>query len=348
MLLHRDTNSPEIVAPATAPLPMSDIEFPFDDAVRFHAVDDEMHAVGHESIDWTETNWWSFNVPERGLAGWLYTQVKPNLGISSGGAFVYGPGSWLPWELPYYGWFSHQPLPQPLDLRNVTFANGVSVRMIEPAMSYALAYRFRDHEDFTADLRFDGLTPPVPHVHGAPPFTGSSHYDQHGRVTGTLTLRGETIPVDCFAVRDRSWGRRPEHIGRGRGRLSYVFGTVSPTEMFLVFCLPARDADGDIERLSSGYLVRDGRLRRLADVTRRNERDTATGAIASITLHGHDDEGLELNVSGHAVSRMALPGSSLCINTLLRFDVDGREGWGEDQDVWPMAEFAAVRRDLST
>ena len=45
---------------------------------------------------------------------------------------------------------------------------------------------------------------------------------------------------------------------------------------------------------------------------------------------------------------MALPGNSLCINTLLRFDVDGHEAWGEDQDVWPMAEFAAVRRDLST
>ncbi|MFI5040578.1 MAG: hypothetical protein ACHQNA_01795 [Acidimicrobiales bacterium] len=318
--------------------------FPFDAEVRFTERDDQLHVVGDAAVDWTETMWWSFNVPERSLAGWLYTQVRPNLGTSSGGAFVYGPGAWLPWELPYYGWFSHQPLPDPLDLREVEFRSGVRVRMVEPAMSYELGYRFRDQDDFVADLRFDGLTPPVPHVEGAPPFTGSSHYDQHGRVTGTLQLHGERIPVDCFAVRDRSWGRRPEHIGRGARRLSYVFGTVSPDEMFLVFTLPVSDRpDEDVQGLSSGYLVRGNRLRRLAEVTRRDERDPLTGAISRLRLAGQDDDGRALEVTGHAMSRMALPSSGLCINTLLHFDVDGREGWGEDQDVWPMAQFAEGR-----
>jgi hypothetical protein len=32
------------------------------------------------------------------------------------------------------------------------------------------------------------------------------------------------------------------------------------------------------------------------------------------------------------------------INSLLRWDVDGDEAWGEDQDMWPVHEFADVRR----
>lgn len=320
-------------------------QFPFDEPIRFSPADDSLHEVGSAAPDWTETTWWSFNVPERRLAGWLYTQIKPNLGICTGGAFVYAPGAHEPWELPYFGWFSHQPLPTPLALTHVSFRNGVSVRVVEPGMSYDVKYRFRDQTAFIADLRFDGLTPPVPHVRGAPPFTGSSHYDQHGRVTGMLELHGERIDVDCFAVRDRSWGRRPEHIGPGGGRLSYVFGTVSADEMFLIFTLPTSGEPAATESaLSSGYLVRDGRLRHLADAVRVDSRDTATGGVAEMRIVAHDVDGRELNVVGRAESRMFLPGSALCINTLVRFDVDGREGWGEDQDVWSMSRFSAARR----
>lgn len=320
-------------------------EFSFDEAVRFSPLDDALHEVGSAAPDWTETTWWSFNVPQRGIAGWLYTQIKPNLGICTGGAFLYGPDAHLPWELPYFGWFSHQPLPDPLELTDATFRNGVSVRVVEPGMSYELGYRFRDQTEFLADLRFDGLTPPVPHVSGAPPFTGSSHYDQHGRVTGTLELRGERIDVDCFAVRDRSWGRRPEHIGPRGGRLSYVFGTVSAEEMFLIFTLPTSTEPAAAESaLSSGYLVRDGRLRRLADAHRTDSRDPATGGVEQMRIAAQDVDGRRLNIVGNAVSRMFLPGGGLCLNTLVRFDVDGREGWGEDQDVWSMARFSAARR----
>ena len=242
-------------------------DFPFDEHLRFTPADDELHEPGPQR-DWTETTWWSFAVPDRALAGWLYVQVRPNAGSSSGGAFVYDASGWLPWELPYYGFLTHQPLPEPLDLRSVTFSNGVSVRMVEPGLVYDLGYRFRDQDDFVADLRFEGISPPVPHLQGAPPFTGSSHYDQHGRVTGELQLLGERVPVDCLSVRDRSWGRRPELLGR-RTRFSYCFGAVSPDEAFLAFCRPPTHLD-ETEELLSGYLVRDGRLRGLARARRVN------------------------------------------------------------------------------
>jgi hypothetical protein len=258
----------------------------------------------------------------------------------AGGAFVYDAGGWLPWELPYYAMLSHQPVPDPLDLRDVAFPTGVRIRRVAPGMSYEIGYRFRDREDFVAELMFEGLTPPVPHLPGAPPFGPASHFDQHGRVTGEIRLLGETIAVDCLAVRDRSWGRRPERLGR-RGRLSYCFGSVAADHAFLAFCLPPRDRpDSDIEHLSSGYLLRDGWLQRLVSGTRRVVRDRATGVVQRIELAASDVAGRELVAAGEPVSRMALPTHALCVNSLLRWEVDGAEGWGEDQDVWPMALFA--------
>jgi hypothetical protein len=318
-------------------------DFPFDDQLRFTAVDDGMHAAGPQR-DWTETTWWSFAVPERALAGWLYVQTRPNAGTSSGGAFVYGPTGFLAWELPYYGFLVHQPLPDPLDLRSVTFSNGVSVQVVEPAMVYDLGYRFRDQDEFVADLRFEAISPPVPHLTGAPPFTGSSHYDQHGRVTGDLLLDGERIPVDCISVRDRSWGRRPELLGR-RTRFSYCFGSSSPDEAFLAFCRPGTHLD-PTEELSSGYLIRDGKLRRLERAERVNVRDPATGGVAGIELHAVDIDGRELHADAEMMSHMALSGGSagVTINSLLRWTIDGsRTGWGEDQEVWSLPALREYR-----
>jgi hypothetical protein len=324
--------------------------FPFEAAVLFTPQDDGLHPW-QTVPDWVETTWFSFYVPERHLGGWLYVQVRPNLGTATGGAFVYTPDAWLPWELPFYAYFHHQPLPvsvDDLDLRDVSFRNGVSVKMVEPGMVYDLRYQFRDQTDFTASLRFEGLTPPVPHLHGAPPFVGSSHYDQHGRVTGELELHGETIAVDCFAVRDRSWGRRPELVGLGLRRLSYCFGTFDAQHAFLVFTMvPADDQTSEVEHLSTGYLLHDGVLRRLATATRRNVRDASTGGIESVAIDMVDTDGRRCEVRGEAVSRMFLNTGGLCINTMLRFtgshDPGGPTGWGEDQDVWSLARFSERR-----
>lgn len=311
-------------------------DFPFDAHLGFAAIDDELHRPGPHR-DWTETLWFSFAAPERALAGWLYVQVRPNAGAASGGAFVYDARGWLPWELPYYGFLTHQPVPDPLDLRAVTFTNGVSVQMVEPGMVYDVGYRFRDQDDFVAELRFAGISPPVPHLEGAPPFTGSSHFDQHGRVTGELQLLGDRIAIDCISVRDRSWGRRPELLGR-RTRFSYCFGASSPDEAFLAFCRPDTHLD-ETEQLLSGYLIRDGALRRLATARRVNERDPISGGVARVVLDARDTDGRELHAVADAVSRMALSGSGagLTVNTMLRWSIDGAgTGWGEDQEVWSL------------
>ena len=156
-------------------------------------------------------------------------------------------------------------------------------------------------------------------------------------------MLGERIDVDCISVRDRSWGRRPELLGR-TPRLSYAFGSAPEGESFLAFCAP-EDPDGQVEHLTSGYLLRDNRVRRLVSATRRTTRDPVTGGVSRIELTGTDADGRALEVAGEARSRMFFPGHSLTINTLIEWRGDGLRAWGEDQDVWSAAGFAGRVRD---
>jgi hypothetical protein len=105
--------------------------------------DDRVHEPASDRLDWTETTWWSFGAPERALFGWLYCQLRPNNGTVAGGAFVYDRSGSAPWDLPYFPYSQYTPLDPQVDLRDVTFRNGVSVRCLQPGMRYSLGYRFR-------------------------------------------------------------------------------------------------------------------------------------------------------------------------------------------------------------
>lgn len=310
----------------------------------FGPEDDRLHKPGPKH-SWTETSWWSFHVPQRALAGWLYVQVRPHQHTTAGGAFAYDPSATTSWQLPFYAMFDHQKLPADLDLRHARLESGVSIDCVEPGMVYDLGYRFRDETDFVATLRFEGLFGPFPYLTGAPPFSASTHFDQPGRLTGTIELRGERIEVDCLSLRDRSWGPRPEHWGRG-GRMSYAFGTMDEANGVLAFCHPAgADPFTDLESVTSGYLLRDGEVARLAGGTRRSERDPVTRMVRAFDLEVHDVRGRRARYRAVARSAMVLARHRVTVNTFLQWtDTDDRSGWGEDQDLWPLPLLSDSRR----
>jgi len=178
--------------------------------------------------DWwaTETAWFSFHHPQRRLGGWFYTMVRPNIGTVAGGAWVWDDSAHLPWEVLYSANYTALQLPRDQDLNDITLPTGVSIRVIEPCTSYALGYA--DGERLQASLRFDGVMPPESLTSTGSTFGHAQHFDQIGHVTGELVLHGETIAIDCLAVRDRTWGRRPSH--RERPALPRVMLAWSPLE----------------------------------------------------------------------------------------------------------------------
>ncbi|MEA3216562.1 MAG: hypothetical protein QOJ19_2718 [Acidimicrobiia bacterium] len=301
---------------------------PEDDGFHFHVMGDDWWA--------TETAWFSFHHPGRRLGGWFYNMFRPNIGTVAGGIWIWDDTAHLPWDVLYSANYSAMPLPADADLRDIRLPTGVSMRVIEPTASYQLGYD--DSERLQADLRFDAVMPPEPLTAVGSTFGSAHHFDQIGRVTGHLDLLGERIEINCLGMRDRTWGRRPEHRPR---QAAYVTAAADEGNGFLAVTNVSTDGD----RISYGFLRRDGRTVGLAGGERTVKRDPIEGWITEIRIDATDNEGRELMAVGRPVSRMIINRHTFIdINSLLRWDVGGLEAWGEDQDMWPVHTFAALQR----
>jgi hypothetical protein len=305
----------------------------------FSAEDDGFHFDVMSDRWWeTETSWFSFHHAERRLGGWFYTMVRPNIGTVAGGAWVWDDTASLPWDVLYSANYSSLQLPVGQDLRDITLPTGVSIGVVEPTMSYRLGYD--DSDRFQAALRFDGVMPPEPLTAVGSTFGSAHHFDQLGRVTGHLVLHGERIDIDCLAMRDRTWGPRPEHRPR---QAAYVTGAADPNHGFLAVTNVSPDGDA----IAYGFLRRDGKTFGLTGGGRQVERDAEHGWITAITIDATDRQGRRLRAMGEPVSRMIINRHTFIdINSLVHWDVDGETAWGEDQDMWPVHTFAAFSRNL--
>ena len=133
---------------------------------------------------------------------------------------------------------------------------------------------------------------------------------------------------------------------RGRGRIQYIFGHTDATTGFLSFVRPQDgDADG-WSPMNVGWLLRDGVFERL-DKTKsrmRNFRDPTTGWSAHMQVEMTDVTGREMTAEGFAVSYMCENASGA--NALMRWEYDGKVGWGEDQDGWRLDHFTKMLNAL--
>lgn len=294
--------------------------------------DDHLHPVSENFYE-TETFWYSFFVPERGIGGWIYAGVRQNAGVTYGGMWIWDHTGTSPWDLPFYESFSALKLPTTAG-RVLSVPTGATIETVEPGMVYNVTYDDRNRAQ--VELRFRGLERPVPLRRGAPPYPVASHYDQTCHVTGHLTLDGERIEVDCYAMRDRSWGPRTE---RGFARVGYTW-LADPGCSMLTYAAPT-DTTDDVH---SGYVRRGEEVSRIVGGARKVVRDPAQAWAESIEIVAVDESGAEVAARGRALSRMIMPGpTSVCVNTLLEFEIDGRVVYGEDQEVWPRDDFRRAR-----
>ncbi|MDQ2650471.1 MAG: hypothetical protein M3Z03_13090, partial [Actinomycetota bacterium] len=158
--------------------------------------DDRHHEVPTPDPMWTETTWWGIVVPDRSLGGMIYTLLRPNLGVATLLVALWDAEATEPWRVPYHRSQWHIPFPSG-DLDDIDIG-GFRLQAVEPLRSYELA--FTDGDAVSIDLRYDAVM--EPHVVMADREAG--HFDQLGRLTGTITLSGDTVEVGDLAIRDRS------------------------------------------------------------------------------------------------------------------------------------------------
>jgi len=294
--------------------------------------DDAFHAAGEDPW-FFESSWWSFYVPERDLGAWIYHWVRPNQSTQGGGCWLYDGTTHSHLEVPYYACYQNMPADDALDLRDITFASGVSMETVEPLQRYRL--RFTDRDLIAFDLDFDGTMPPWTVADG--------HFDQMMHVTGELVLHGETLVVDSIAMRDRSWSPRRERWKDGH--IGYCSAGTRDVAFLVNSAAGMRGETSD--RVRAGFVLRDDRRAAVVDGTRVLERNPEHGYLERITVEVDDDAGRRLRAHGEARSRMAMPipgVHGVCWTTLVHWSIDGVDAWGDDQDAWPIHGWSAFRR----
>ena len=285
------------------------------------ARDDRFHPPTGPDPTWGETAWFAFAAPEHGLAGTLYPLFRSHFGICALGVAVWDASAYEPWRARYARRLWHVPIPDG-DLSDLTI-EGLRIRCVEPLSRYRVEYR--DGDRISVDLEYRGLIPP----HAAIVTAERGHLDQPCHVQGTLRLGTEEIAIDCFEMRDRSWGPRDD---LRRTRASYSYGIRGEGESFLASTM----AVDDVERVVMGFLVREGEKHDLVSGTREVLERNRAGFPERVRIQATDGAGRALDVEGRCLSRLAeqaTPGMFAWMSLTAWSSAEG-SCFGEDQEVW--------------
>jgi len=308
--------------------------------------DDEFHRPTSDDPFWTETCWFTFTVPERRLSGQFYPFFRPTQGVVSAAAYFWDDTATTPADARHARHFWHLPIPdQPLS--DIRLGNGIAYRCVDPLHRYELHYRDPDADPdegpwIEVDLTFTGIAPPN--------YFGETHLDQPGRYRGTIVLDGESITVDAFGFRDRSWGPRSQ-FGRGihgtpARNGGYSYATASERDAFHAITMDFGAGCLAIH----GYVLRDGTWAKVASGSRRVlGRDPDTAHPTAVALDLTDELGRDLHAEGRCLNGLGLflNPNLYTVNCLTEWTFDGGTAFGEDHDNWSatgIQEFHRSRR----
>ena len=298
----------------------------------FHAAGDDPH--------WLESAWFHLAVPERDLIGFVYFFHDVRTGTAGGGPAVWDPSGAEVYDCRFYDWRWLQPPTGPLDASDVQLPSGLRQRVLEPMAAYRITY---DALGLELDLEWRSIM--APHeirYRSASTMIGARHFDQPGRLTGSIVLDGERVPVDGFSLRDRSWG--PHRPGAARSG-DYLWAIADEREHWHAITAARSSEHPGLDEVVNGYLVRDGELGELVTGERRVVERRA-GAPVRVELDAEDEHGRALHARGEVRSVLRWLGwpGRLTFWTLTDWRWDGHQGWGEDQEFFPRDLAGAVIR----
>jgi hypothetical protein len=285
---------------------------------------------------WNESVWFSLSIPERGIHGMIQYYFRPNMGMLNGGPALWDPSGRYQWNCLYYNWSHLQAMPAGVDKFDMTARNSLSVKVIEPTQRYSIAY---DKEGFQLDLEWRALGPMHELKTGdaGQQATAKFHIEQPGRMTGTIRRHGEELAVDCFSMRDTSYGPREyESLARGG-----YFWWISAAGSFHALCMGA----GREATCIGGYLMKDGEMASLAE-GRRTILEYGDLGPSRVAFEGTDTLGRTMRAEGRIDPGLVFTGYTdhTVVWSLTEWNWDGVTYWGDNQEFCPAETFRRIAR----
>lgn len=321
--------------------------------------DAELHGTEPDEPTWAETNFFGFyNAAERLNIG-VYALFRPNIGVVSSTVCMNSSRAVTPWEADFCDMRAALPIPEPRSLLDFKLLNSLHIRCLDPNRVWHIAYD--DGEGTRIDVRYEALMPAFDiHDPEMDPMCGSQsaagkfawgtayngHFDQTGLFTGTVAVRGRTVPIDCVSTMDHSWGPRPE---RGKPNMSWLHAHFSKD--FAVHGIFGFDQtrNGDELWLAHGYVLRNGRVYGLKAGTGRVERPQERYP-ERVRLSLTDSADRELSLEGRALTTFPWQcwPNMVSFNALCEWSCDGLTGYGEVQDFFELPQLNALNGAAAT
>jgi hypothetical protein len=262
--------------------------------------DDYFHRRPLDEPFWNESAWFPFWNAERDLSGFFYMNHRPNMNFSMTGFALWDPSGEESYDSLYHDWYEFAPLNESTktEMFDYSTPNGVTLQCVEPLKTFKMNY---DRDGVTADLRFDATMEPF--NAGFPQGSeewGPHHYEQGGRITGTIHINGEDIAIDCGSNRDHSWGPR-RYRYNPRGDFPWFNdGRGNAFQMYNIGDKPLAEdpVHGTTEPMLTGWIQRDGKESAVVSGFRKVVERRRDGVPLRLVIEGEDEMGRKVHAEG--------------------------------------------------
>ena len=285
---------------------------------------------------WNESVWFSISIPEQRKHGLIQYYFRPNMGMLNGGPVLWDSSGTNVWNCLYYNWSHLQHIPEGAKKFDMRANNSLTVKVLEPLSRYAITY---DNEDYKLDLQWNAIAPM--HVLKSKE-TGQQaaqkfHMEQPGRMTGTMELNGQTHAINCYSMRDTSYGPRVYASASTGG---YFWG-IAETSAFHAIA----KGEGRQQNVIGGFLWKDGELASLVSGTRTVDEYGKLGP-KRVNFEATDALGRTINATGKIDQGLVFTGYTdrTVVWSLLEWDWDGVTHWGDNQEFCSSLRFRRIAR----
>jgi hypothetical protein len=285
----------------------------------------------------TETQYFGFYVPEHNLHCFTWVWAHPHLDqVMAGTMSWYGVKKFqVGCEL--FDFRAHMSMEAfNDDWPNARFDNSLSIEMLENGRAFRLRY-----DDPVRGNGFDVMQRGAAEVMMWP---SDKHFEQVMHATGQVTLGGVRHEVDCYSVRDRSWGEYRLEDPMSIPPNSWVTANFGPGLSLHFTGMDAEDLDpvwkgkfkvDPSSQLRFGWVVADGRRAPAKSVRSRTDYDPVSLHPTGMTFDLEDELGRRFQARGKVLAStpfQAWP-NMLCVVCLIEWEMDGRKGYGEIQNI---------------